>query len=184
MSNFQRSSEHSAEIPASGDWYTDLMASRDLSEKEKQGYGFLLAWFDTWRMGKRLETSVDSARRFWKREVTSKPRKTWQLAQWAEAVRWYLQWLKLCEKESVETVSQAEKVRDAVERTGARRGLALRTRKSYGSWAMRFAQWAGSRERVLNTKCAHATQKQALNALVFLYRDVCGMEEIDLGVPA
>ncbi|MBT8037269.1 MAG: integron integrase [Verrucomicrobiae bacterium] len=94
------------------------------------------------------------------------------------------------------TVSLAEKVRDAVERIGGRRGLALRTRQGYGSWAARFAAWAGSRERALDPGCARdwlgrlvsetrvsfATQKQALNALVFLYRDVCGLEEVDLGV--
>jgi len=196
MNQIQKSLSSAVPKPVSGGWQEDLLASRDLNDREKQGFGFLLAWYETWRMGKRLNPGLESGRRFWQLEVLSKPRKEWQLQQWAEAMRWYLKWLELCQAEGVSTVSQAEKVRDAVEKVGARRGLALRTRKSYGSWAVRFAAWAGSRERVLDTKCAkewltelvaagkvsYATQKQALNALVFLYRDVCGMEEVDLGV--
>lgn len=179
-----------------GNWREDLMASRDLDNREKQSYGFLLAWFESWRMGRRLEPSLDTARQFWCTEVKSKPRKGWQEQQWAEAMRWFLQWMETCQRQGRSLVTLAEKVRDAVERTGARRGLAIRTRKSYGGWVARYAAWAGSRERTLETSCArewltdlvakgkvsYATQKQALNALVFLYRDVCGMEEVDLGV--
>jgi len=87
-------------------------------------------------------------------------------------------------------------VRHAVENAGARRGLAYRTRLSYGAWAARFAQWAGSRERVMEPTVArdwltwlvdkrqvsYSTQKVALNALAFLYRDVCGHEKVDLQV--
>ncbi|MGB0990870.1 MAG: integron integrase [Akkermansiaceae bacterium] len=180
----------------SGDWRADLLASRDLSDREKQGYGFVLAWYEQWRLTKRMAAGVDSARKFWKLEVQAKVRKDWQEEQWAEAIRWLLHWIDLCTEKGVDTVNLAEKVRDAVERTGARRGLAIRTRKSYGGWAARYAAWAESRERVLDTACArewltelvakgrisYSTQKQALNALVFLYRDVCGMEEVDLGV--
>jgi integrase len=35
---------------------------------------------------------------------------------------------------------------------------------------------------VKDQEVAFATQKQALNALVFFFRDVCGMKEVDLGV--
>ena len=184
------------DIGNQGGWREDLLASRDLSAREKQGYGFLLAWFETWRMGRRLAPSVDTARTFWRIEVKSKPRKSWQEQQWAEAMRWFLHWMGVCQRQGRSLVSQAEKVRDAVERTGSRRGLALRTRKSYGGWVARYAAWAGNRERILDTSCArewltdlvtggkvsYSTQKQALNALVFLYRDVCGREKIDLGV--
>lgn len=177
-------------------WREDLLASRDLNDREKQGYAFLLSWHETWRLGRRLPVGCEAARSFWKVEVLAKARKAWQLEQWAEAVRWYLGWLELCQGSGKPVVSQAERVRDAVERVGARRGLALRTRQSYGSWAVRFAAWAGSRERILDPACArdwlgdlvaktgvsYATQKQALNALAFLYKDVCGMEEVDLGV--
>lgn len=172
------------------------MASRDLDDREKQGYGFLLSWYESWRLGQRLAIGQESARLFWKVEVQAKPRKDWQLQQWAEAMRWFLKWLYVCQKEGKEVLSLAEKVRDSVERTGGRRGLAPRTRRSYGGWVARFATWAGTRQRVLDVafarewltelvaagRVSYATQKQALNALVFLYKDVCGMEDIDLGV--
>jgi hypothetical protein len=35
---------------------------------------------------------------------------------------------------------------------------------------------------VSETKVSFATQKQALNALVFFFKEVCGMDEVDLGV--
>ena len=177
-------------------WEDDLNASRDVGDRERQGYFFLLSWFESWRMRLRLAPGRESGRKFWLVEVVSKPRKDWQKKQWAEAMRWYLNWLEICEKGGVPTISLAERVRDAVENVGSRRGLALRTKDTYGSWAVRFAHWAGSRERVMNPVCAkewltmlvsekkvaYSTQKQALNALVFLYKDVCGMTEVDLGV--
>jgi len=70
------------------DWRADLDASRDLSDLEKQNYGFLLSWFDSWRVRQRLEPSRVAAVEFWKRQVIVKQRKEWQLARWSEAVRW------------------------------------------------------------------------------------------------
>ena len=177
-------------------WENDLEASRDVGDRERQGYFFLLSWFESWRLRLRLAPGREAARKFWIVEVVSKPRKDWQKKQWAEAVRWYLNWLKICEKGGKPTISLAERVRNAVDDAGSRRGLAMRTKDTYGSWAVRFAHWAGTRERVMNPVCAkewltmlvsekkvaYSTQKQALNALVFLYKDVCGMEEVDLGV--
>ena len=92
--------------------------------------------------------------------------------------------------------SLCERMRDAVRNAGARRGLAPNTRKGYGGWVCRFGVWAGTRERALDQAQARAwlqhlimeegvaygTQKQALNALVFFYREVCGCEEVDLQV--
>ncbi|MDB4334117.1 phage integrase N-terminal SAM-like domain-containing protein, partial [Akkermansiaceae bacterium] len=76
---------------------------------------------------------------------------------------------------------------------GARRGLARRTRQTYGSWIARYAVFAKEdhlaikpetarnylTEIVVKEKKAFATQKQALNALVFFFKDVCGMETVD-----
>lgn len=177
-------------------WHEDLQRSRDLSEWEKQGFGFLLLWYDTWRIKLRLKAGVCAARKFWKAEVLQKERKQWQLDQWAEAIRWYLQWLDVCDRDGKCVSSLPERVRDAVENAGARRGLAWRTRQTYSGWAARFAQWAKTRERVMDTmvakewltllvsekKMSYGTQKQALNALAFLYKDVCGWKEVDLQV--
>ena len=181
---------------ASASWEADLTASRDVNDRDKQGFSFLLSWFESWRLGRRLPPGREAGKQFWKQEIVTKPRKGWQVQQWAEAMRWYLQWLEICQRDGKPTTSLTERVRDAVEITGSRRGLALRTRQTYGGWVGRFAQWAGSKERVMDPSCArewltmlvakgkvaYATQKQALNALAFLYKDVCGMEEVDLQV--
>ncbi|MDB4492197.1 tyrosine-type recombinase/integrase [bacterium] len=79
---------------------------------------------------------------------------------------------------------------------GARRGLARGTSQTYGSWIARYAVFAKEdhlaikpetardylTEIVVKEKKAFATQKQALNALVFFFKDVCGMETVDLQV--
>jgi hypothetical protein len=33
------------------DWRADLEASRDVMDLEKQQYGFLLGWYESWRLG-------------------------------------------------------------------------------------------------------------------------------------
>ena len=79
---------------------------------------------------------------------------------------------------------------------GARRGLSRNTLKTYSGWVVRYGveinderaimdeanarQWLA--ELVTKTDVSYATQKQALNALVFFFRDVCGREKVDLKV--
>jgi integron integrase len=88
------------------------------------------------------------------------------------------------------------RVRRAVMKMGARRGLAWKTRKTYAGWCGRFAATCAADKEVMDPaqarrwltklvevqKLAFATQKQALNAVAFFYKDVCGREEVDLGV--
>ena len=178
------------------DWRADLDASRDLGDQEKQHYGFLLMWFESWRVREHLEPDRAAAAAFWKSQVVVKPRKEWQLARWGEAVRWYLRWLQCCRAGGLEVRSVGERIEMAVMQAGARRGLALRTRETYGGWARRFGEWVGEAKDALDSgraaewlehlvtagRVSYATQKQALNALVFFYRDVCGMEEVRLDV--
>lgn len=75
------------------DWRADLETSRDLTDLEKQHFGFLLAWYESWRLRQGLEPERASAVRFWREQVKSKVRKEWQLERWAEAMRWYERWL-------------------------------------------------------------------------------------------
>ncbi|MCA9002903.1 MAG: integron integrase [Planctomycetes bacterium] len=69
--------------------------------------------------------------------------------------------------------------------------MARRTKQCYGGWAARYATFAGNEREVLRVEtatrfltsvvadedCAYATQKQALNALAFLFKQVCGVED-------
>lgn len=177
-------------------WMEDIENSRDLNRNEKQQFGFLVAWLESWRIQRRLEAGRESCCRFWKEVVKAKPRETWQLNQWTEAVRWYLSWLDLCQKAGKETASIPERMSNAVYNVGARRGLALTTRRSYAGWISRYGATLSSAmeaknpalardwlaELVEKTNVSFSTQKQALNALAFFFKDVCGMKEVDLGV--
>ena len=48
------------------DWRADLDASRDLNDHEKQQYGFLVSWFEAWRVRQRLEPGRAAGLAFWK----------------------------------------------------------------------------------------------------------------------
>ncbi len=177
-------------------WREDLENARDLSKKEIQFVGFVVSWFESWRMGKDLGASRDVAARFWREAVMVKERPSWQLDQWAMGIRWYLGWLQLCAEKKRDHRSLPERMMAAVERVGARRGLAYRTRRTYAGWVARFGASVNTVSDATNTdlakawlselvsesKIAFSTQKQALNALVFFYKEVCGMDEVDLGV--
>lgn len=77
-----------------------------------------------------------------------------------------------------------------------RKGLAIRTEKTYLAWCRRFAEHMNisnplqaSEDHIsqyldmlaTEAKVTAATQKQALNALVFLLRDVAGRADLDIG---
>jgi integron integrase len=178
------------------DWREDLQASRDLDPRTKDGFGFLLGWYESWRIGRGMAAGVESGRLFWKEAVLSKERAPWQKRQWAEAMRWYLRWLDYAQREGREHRSLADRVRDAVDLAGARRGLARPTRYCYASWAARFAAWVGDARKAMDpervsewlgwiAKERHhqeATQRQALNAMVFFLKEVCGLQEVKLSV--
>jgi integrase len=177
-------------------WSKDLEASRDVNDRERAAFEMLLGWFERFRVNLGLPAGREACSRFWRESVLAKPREPWQTEQWAMAIRWYLRWVENRYESGGEVRTLEERVRMAVEKAGARRGLALRTRETYGQHAGRFARWAGDagevrkpeRARdylsalVSERKVAFATQKQALNALVFFFKEVCGMEEVDLEV--
>jgi integron integrase len=178
------------------DWREDLANSRDLSKREIDAYGYVLSWIEDWRVRKDLVAGREAAKRWWLEVAKAKERPEWQLRQWAEAIRWFLGWLEIFEKAGGDARTIPERLKAAVNHAGARRGLALKTRQTYAGWVARFGVFAGTEARVMDEvvgrdflmhlveqeKVAFATQKQALNALVFFYRDVCGRAEVDLQV--
>ena len=149
-------------------------------------------------MGKNLQPERESLVRFWNEMVLSKSRKPWQIDQWLEAGRWYLNWLVVCKQHGRVARSVPERMKAAVLSAGARRGLALNTRRRYAGCMARFGAWVGGARAALDVgrgtawlahlveveELSFSSQKVALNALVFFYRDVCGKdpEEIDLQV--
>ncbi len=118
------------------------------------------------------------------------------MEQWSEAIRWYLGWLKACAEAGADHRSLAERMRAAVHAAGSRRGLAMRTKQCYGAWAARYAVFAGDGKEAMRVEtasrflakvvededCAYSTQRQALNALAFFFKQVCGVEEPEFRV--
>ena len=81
----------------------------------------------------------ESGKMFWRLEVLREgiTREAWQLEQWSQAIQWYLNWLVACQENGADHRSLVERVRAAVHSSGARRGLARRTKQCYGAWAAR-----------------------------------------------
>jgi hypothetical protein len=170
-----------------------LAEFRGLSDRERAGFLLVLEWFENFRLRHEMEAGRDAAKAFWRAEVQREDRKRepWQLDQWSDAIQWYLNWLKACEEAGADHRSLPERLRAAVHSAGSRRGLALRTKQCYGAWAARYAVFAGDEREVMRVEtasrflgsvvndedCAYSTQKQALNAVAFFFKYVCGVED-------
>jgi integron integrase len=179
-------------------WRKDLAGFRGLTEVERSGFLLVLEWFENFRLRYELEAGREAAKQFWKTDVLREGRKRekWQLAQWSDAIQWYLKWLEACAEAGADHRGLAERLRVAVHSAGARRGLARRTKQCYGAWAARYAVFAGEERAVMQVEtatrfltsvvddedCAYSTQKQALNAVAFFFKYVCGVEEPVFGV--
>ena len=174
-------------------WRRDLAEFRGLSDRERAGFLLVLEWFENFRLRHEMEAGRDAAKAFWRAEVQREDRKreAWQLDQWSDAIQWYLGWLKACEEAGADHRSLPERLRAAVHSAGSRRGLALRTKQCYGAWAARYGVFASDEREVMRVEtasrfltsvvhdedCAYSTQKQALNAVAFFFKYVCGVEE-------
>ena len=173
-------------------WRTDLAEFRGLTDPERAGFLVLLEWMENFRLRHELEAGREAARAFWRMEVKREgcTREAWQLAQWTNAIQWYLSWLGACAEAGADHRSLAERLRTAVHSAGSRRGLARRTKQCYGAWAARYAEFAGDERMAMQVEtasrfltavvededCAYSTQKQALNAVAFFFKQVCGVE--------
>lgn len=158
----------------------------------------LLAWLENFRLRRGLPAGREAAVIFWRHQVLNKEktRLAWQLDQWAEAIAWYLNWLNACYVNEADHRSLAERMRQASDSVGMRRGLARRTRQSYGCWIARYANFAKTAQSAIKPEtgtaflgwiveekqCSFATQKIALNALVFFFKDICNMREVKFDV--
>ena len=174
-------------------WRKDLAEFRGMSDRDRAGFLVFLEWFENFRLRHELESGREAARAFWRAEVLREgcTREDWQLTQWGAAIQWYLNWLGACAEEGADHRSLAERVRAAVRSAGSRRGLARRTKQCYGGWLARYALFAGDEREVLRIEtasrflmsvvededCAYSTQKQALNALAYFFKHVCGVKE-------
>ncbi len=179
-------------------WRKDLAGYRGLSDKERAAYLVLLEWFEHFRMCFDLNAHREAATAFWRTMVMKEgvEREPWQLEQWSAAIKWYLGWLDACKEAGADHRSLRERVRNAVHSACSRRGLARRTKLCYGAWVARLAVFAGDERKVMQVEtatafltavvededCAYSTQKQALNALAFFFKQVLLVEDPVFGV--
>ena len=179
-------------------WRKDLSEFRGLTDRERTGFLLVLEWFENFRLRNELEAGRDAAKVFWRSEVVreDRPREPWQLEQWQDAIKWYLDWLAACTEAGSDHRSLPERMRASVYSACSRRGLAKRTKQCYGAWASRYAVFAGDERAALSIEkatefltsvvhdedCAYSTQKQALNAVAFFFKHVCGVENPIFGV--
>jgi hypothetical protein len=173
-------------------WRKDLSNFRGLTDSERMVFLLVLEWFESFRARYGLESEADAVEPFWRKEVMPKnrPRETWQLEQWKNAIQWYLNWLDACSEEGLERRRLTEWGRAAARSAGARCGLSLQTTRCYQVWAGRYAKFAGSERKASqlatanrylavvanDDHCAYPTKKQALNALTFFLKHACGVE--------
>ena len=82
-------------------WRKDLTEFRGLTDRERAGFLLVLEWFENFRLRHELPADRDSAKKFWRAEVIKedRPRESWQLEQWSDAIQWYLKWLEACTSE-------------------------------------------------------------------------------------
>ncbi len=174
-------------------WRKDLAEFRGLSDTDRTGFLLVLEWFENFRLRLQLPAGREVATTFWKSEVTGpdRRREPWQIQQWSDAIKWYLNWLDACAQEGGDHRSLIERVRAAANSAASRHGLLPRTKQAYSAWAARYAKFAGDERQVIKVEtasrfltsivededCAFSTQKQALNALAFFFKRVCGVEE-------
>jgi integron integrase len=183
-----------------------VLAQADLPNRAKHTYEITIRWYLSFCQRGRAEVSFQSARDFIAWAVQEKQPQPWQVEEWKEAIRWFFRTAKATPPAAAETKGSAQtgqgvwlpddkagwpewKVQFLT--TVRRRSYSYKTEQSYLFWIERFARSLGTEDlraqddvqiaafldaMALNERLSASSQRQALNALVFLYREVFGKE--------
>ena len=179
------------------EWATALEGVSDARLRES--YRITLRWYLGWCGQQGCRASVESAGAFLKEMEERKHPEPWALEAWKGALRWFFTEARRA-ADSVppgEAPVAVESIRDPLEQRLAtilrRENLSLRTEQTYRGWVRRYIQWLDGRDPTeageggvegfledlaARQMVAYSTQRQALNALVYLYGKVL---EIELG---
>jgi integron integrase len=175
---------------SAADEYSDYLRSNRLVAGNRIQY--YSGWVKAYRTLKHryMEPSAEKAKLKFIEQLRKDGREDWQIEQAEDAVRIYLEFRKRSAS-SDNTVSIPADILERV-REGLRlKHYAYRTEKSYVHWVERYLKYLGSidadassSERVRNyltylaidRKVSASTQNQAFSALLFLHRDILGME--------
>jgi len=172
-------------------WADDLAAS-DLPEPVRLGHAVTLRWYLGYCRSHKLPTSFDSARAFIAAVQQERQPESAQLEQWREALRWFFRQARLAGRAyRPQGTAPAGNWPEAVRRMLRLRHYSFRTEQTYLEWVERLIRFHKGRppeeldevalkefldHLAVRRQVSASTQRQALNALVFLFREVLGRE--------
>lgn len=175
-------------------WAEHLAAADDLPEPLRLGHAVTLRWYFAYCRRQQRATSFDSARAFLADIEQERQPAPAQLEQWKEALRWFFRQARAAGRGDAPSprsaaVPPGDGWPEAVQRMLRLRHYSYRTEQTYLDWAARLVRFHGGRppeeleEGAIKAFLDHlavrqgvsaGTQRQALNALVFLFREVLG----------
>jgi len=201
LSRFMTGSDTKPDPPLSfPNWAAELAAAR-LSPQAREAHGIALRWYLGYCKRNHAPVCKQSAREFIAQAQERKQPAAERLESWKEAIRWFFRAAPRPEpprgdSEPALAPSATEREpeadwRERLQRLLRVRHYSYRTEQTYTEWAERFARFCAPRgvteagEAELKGYLDHlavrgavsaSTQRQALNALVFLAREVLGRE--------
>src|SRR6266487_6972098 len=174
-----------------------------LPDRLKRTFQITIRWYLSFCRRSRAGVNHESARGFIGWAQQEKRPEAWQVEQWKEAIRWFYRAAKSAQAVELGPGQAIPQVlvspgaigtpawKSAFLKVVRRRHYSYRTEQSYLVWLERFARHLKSdalEERgaediaafldalALNERLSASSQRQALNALVFLFREVFGKQ--------
>lgn len=185
------------------DWANRLRADESLTPGLRESYRQTLAGFGQFCQQRQTGTTVAGAREFVELARLERAPSPARLQEWKDALNWYFR--RGREAAAVALQGVPPLARADLGQAGWEQGLiarlrqrqcAWRTEQTYRGWLWRFARFLGQRpmesaggaevraflsKLAVEERVGVATQRQALNALVFYFREVATKELGELG---
>ena len=202
------STKRETDIHTWGSWDGDAWKAalhRIGCPKRRKSIEITVNWYQGWCWRNHEPRTIESAARFIMEIEKDKEPEEWALRQWKEALRWYFkvgQAVASSYKEPPESPDPVESIKNeweqALTRTLRKQNRLLRTEQAYRGWLRRYLLWMSGRDLMASPEknvsgflehlavtelVSFNTQRQALNGLMFFYRETIGREMGDLAFP-
>ena len=178
------------------DWQDMLNLISD--EKRRNSVEITIRWYLGWCSRHRQSQTIASAKRFLTEIEREKQPEEWALQSWKSALRWYFKnggFPAPVSQDHSETRDPMESIKNEWEamltRSLRRQNKLLRTEQAYRGWLKRYLTWMGGRDIMespgkdlegylehlaVNELVSLSTQRQALNGILYFYREAVGVE--------
>jgi len=183
-------------------WQEALVGIRD--RKTRESVRITVRWYLGWCKSREQKVSIASAVEFLTEMQDRKQPLDWALQQWKDSLRWFFKearrqkFPRQCPyppaPEQHDPIEEIENPWEKLLVTRLRKdNRLLRTEQTYRGWLKRYLRWLGTRDPkeageggmegflehlAVKELVAFNTQRQALNALIYFYRNTL---EMDLG---